>query len=90
MVMVRKKNLDPKDLIDGSSIKGETVEISYEALKHITKAAGLLVIDGEEHWIPKSMIEDADEERIWISQWFAEQGGIIDSDEDSYYRDDNF
>ena len=88
MVKLKKKNLDPKDLIDGSAIRGDTIEIPYEALKHITKAAGLLAIDGEDRWIPKSMIADADEEKIEISQWFAEEEGIIDGEESGLSEND--
>jgi hypothetical protein len=88
MPKVTRKDWTPEDLIDGFSVKGETVGIPYEEIKHVTEKAALLIISGEEHWIPKSMIEDADESVIYVSVWFAEKEGILDETEDTYVDKD--
>lgn len=60
----------------------EYAEISYE-YKHQTDEA-VLIFDGDnEHWIPKSLIEDGfnidykTENVINVAEWFAEKEGLI-------------
>lgn len=49
-----------------------------------TDKALLVEIEGEEHWIPKSMVDDdsevysvGDEGQLVISEWFAKKEGLI-------------
>lgn len=49
-----------------------------------TDAAILVEINGEEHWIPQSQIDDdsevwkkGDEGRLVISEWLAEKKGLV-------------
>ena len=54
--------------------------------KHYTDRAVLLEIDGEDRWIPRSVIEDGfdpsdenakgDEVELQIKSWFAEREGL--------------
>ncbi len=58
------------------------VEISYE-YRHQTDEAVLIFDGDDEHWIPKSLIEDGfdidyeAEDTINIEGWFAKQEGMI-------------
>lgn len=63
----------------------ETVSLQGVYVKHATEKALLCVINGAEHWIPKSQIDDAsevfddlsnDEGTLVISQWLASQKGF--------------
>ena len=49
-----------------------------------TMLALLCIIDGEEHWIPKAQIDansevwkNGDEGTLIISEWIAEQKGLV-------------
>lgn len=49
-----------------------------------TKAAILVNIEGKEHWIPQSQIDDdsevwqeGDEGELIISEWFATKKGLV-------------
>lgn len=54
------------------------VEICTDGLLNETANAVLIIVDGNEVWIPKSQIEDADEdyETIIIPEWLAEDKGL--------------
>jgi len=58
----------------------ETIEMSVVVIRETPKA--FLVDDGEEHWIPKSQITDAEEygegeeATIEVSLWFATKEGL--------------
>lgn len=68
-----EKNFDPVDLIDGTKIRGETISVSYDEIIAITAKASLLSIGGSQVWVPKSMVIDADDKEIWVSEWFAKE-----------------
>jgi hypothetical protein len=60
------------------------VEIEDVFIKAATPKALLCVIDGKEHWIPQSQIDDDSE--VWqkddvgklvISEWIATEKGLI-------------
>jgi len=56
-----------------------SVSIDYDHRVNETAKAILFLIDGEEYWIPKSVIIDDDEEEsgsIEVAQWFAEKEGL--------------
>jgi len=72
-----KKEFDPVDMIDGTKIKGESVEVPYDEIIAITSKASLLKINGSEIWIPKSMVIDADDSVIWVSEWLAREKDLI-------------
>jgi hypothetical protein len=63
---------------------GETEEFEgVEAKRETDKALLCLFPDGEEHWIPKSQIDDdsevyreGDVGKLVVSQWIAEQKGL--------------
>ena len=58
------------------------IEIAYEYV-HETPGAVLIHDGDEEHWIPKSVIEDghhvdwSKEEEMPIAEWFALKEGLI-------------
>lgn len=54
----------------------EVVGIEYDSIEHVSPKAALVCIDGDNYWIPKSQIVEADEEAIMVTQWFAEKEGI--------------
>ena len=59
--------------------KEMSVSIDYDHRVNETAKAILFLIDGEEYWIPKSVIIDDDEEEsgsIEVAQWFAEKEGL--------------
>lgn len=67
-----------------------TIENVY--CKHATEKALLVVIAGEEHWMPRSQIHDDsevwddmnnDEGKLVITQWIAEQKGLAGVDDDA-------
>lgn len=72
-----KKKPDPTEMIEGLSIRGETVEISYDEIIKITAKAALLNFGGEEVWVPKSLIADADDKKIWVAEFFAEEHDLV-------------
>lgn len=58
------------------------VEVEYDEFLRETPNAGLFVIDGEEHWIPWSQIEDGQtfdiggEGSISLTKWICDQKEI--------------
>lgn len=59
----------------------ETVEISYDEIRHDTGKATLFVAGEEKFWIPNSLIEGITNEdgpgEVTIPEWFAIQEGLI-------------
>lgn len=62
----------------------DTAEFEDVLCKRETGKACLCIIDGEEHWIPKSQIhddsevyEEGHEGRLVVTQWIAEQKGLV-------------
>jgi hypothetical protein len=60
-----------------------TVLIAVDRVEHETDLALLLVIDGEEVWCPKSVVEDVDEVskgdedvELNIAEWWCEREGL--------------
>jgi len=55
--------------------------IDYDECKHVTDQAALLIIDGDEVWLPLSVVEDApevgDSGLIDVAEWFALKEGLI-------------
>lgn len=61
----------------------ETIKIKNVRCKCQTEKAILVEIEGEEHWIPQSQIDDdsevfsaGDEGTLVITEWIAEQKGL--------------
>lgn len=59
------------------------VYLDVEEIKAETAKAMLLVIDGEEHWVPLSQIADADDYskgdtdiEVAVTEWFAMKEGL--------------
>lgn len=57
----------------------DTVEISYDEIVTETDMAILFKDDKEQFWIPKSVIDEHDEDDKVVSvyEWFAEKEGLI-------------
>lgn len=69
-----------------SSSRYVEVEV-YECLR-TTAAAALLIIEGEEHWVPFSQIEDNNEPlkegysgQLYLTRWICDQKNIEYSDD---------
>lgn len=63
---------------------GETEEFEDVVAKNATEKAVLCEIDGEDHWIPRSQIDDdsevyekGHEGKLVVTRWIAEQKGLI-------------
>jgi hypothetical protein len=61
------------------------VHLEVEKIVRETDAAFLLLIDGEEYWIPKSQVADPDEYQagdegctISVTEWIAREKGLGD------------
>ena len=64
------------------------VEVEVDECLRTTDAAALLVIDGEEHWVPFSQIEDNGEPleegysgQLYLTRWICDQKEISYSDD---------
>lgn len=65
----------------------EPVRFRNVTVKRSTDKALLCIWDGEEHWVPKSMIHDdsevfedtdgANEGTLVVKYWWAEQAGLV-------------
>lgn len=62
---------------------GDTVSFKKVVAKKETDKALLCVIDGAEHWVPKSQIDDDsevfaedDEGTLVTTEWWAEKNGL--------------
>jgi len=60
------------------SYDDETVEIEIVNKVHETDHAVLFNIEGDEFWIPKSVIDDMDECMVVVQKWFAKKEGFIE------------
>jgi len=54
----------------------DTVEVEIDLLEHETEKAYLIIVDNEEFWLPKSQVEDINEDSVWIPCWLAEEKGL--------------
>lgn len=61
-----------------------TVTIQVEEVRAETDLAFLFIIAGEEQWVPKSLVENADDIEkgfedleVEIAEWFAEKEGLV-------------
>lgn len=59
------------------------IEVEVDECLRTTDRAALLVIEGDEHWIPFSQIEDNGERltegysgRLYLTEWICDQKGI--------------
>ena len=64
--------------------RGEKVSFESVTVVRATEKALLCRIDGKEHWIPQSQIDDdsevyreGDEGTLVISEWLATQKGLV-------------
>lgn len=57
----------------------EYATIDFDSVLHETTNAVLIEIDGEEKWIPRSVIDDIDYDRrsAEVETWFAEKEGLV-------------
>lgn len=60
----------------------EYVEVDCDAIETVTDRAVLMIIEGENIWVPRSAIEDGDEIEpedvgpFYVRQWFCDREGI--------------
>lgn len=63
----------------------DTVEFEVERVKVETDLALLVEIEGEEHWVPKSQVDEDSEVyskkngsgTLVVSRWWAEKEGLL-------------
>lgn len=58
--------------------KREQVEVEHSGIACDMKsnAAVLFDMDGEEQWVPRSLMESYDDRVFWVQRWFAEKEGL--------------
>lgn len=63
--------------------RGESVDVEVEEVVKTTAKAILVLVEGEEYWIPRSQIEgdfatakEGDSGTMIIPQWLADQEGL--------------
>lgn len=71
---MKRKPVDMDD-IPRCETDCESVHLDHEGVKHVTKDAALVLLDGEETWMPKSVILSIDESELEVALWFAEKEG---------------
>ena len=54
----------------------DCVYIDHEGIIRETQKATLYNIHGEEVWVPKSVIEDENDEIVAVQKWWANNNGI--------------
>jgi len=65
------------DDICGYDGSGETVGVLHDGvLVHETDLAVLVKVEGDELWVPKSLIYEADEEALIVAKWWCDQEGV--------------
>lgn len=64
------------------------VEVYVDECLRTSDKAALLVIDGDEHWVPFSQIEDNEEPlkegysgQLYLTRWICDEKGIEYSDD---------
>lgn len=59
----------------------EDVEIGFDLLARQTPKALLIVVDGDEVWLPKSQVadikDDPDGGAVWIPRWLAAEKDLL-------------
>lgn len=55
----------------------ESVRIAHDGIKHMTDLAVLFNIDGDDVWLPKSVIASVDADEVWVAEWFAERENLV-------------
>lgn len=53
-----------------------TVWLDHEGVRRETERAKLFVIDGDEVWVPKSVIIDENDELVGVQPWWAEKNDL--------------
>jgi len=61
------------------------LKLAYDEKVHETDMAYLLSFDGDEIWIPASLVGDINEDtkEVWVADWFIDKEGLdpfIDED----------
>ncbi len=56
-----------------------TVELEIEGVEHETEAAILVLIEGNQVWLPRSQVIECDEENgvVEVTEWIAMEKGLI-------------
>lgn len=70
-------SLTPDELDDCNQWEGDAELVDFDSITHQTDKAALFVIDGEEKWVPKSLIAGVEEDAVWVATWWAEQEGLV-------------
>jgi hypothetical protein len=65
----------PED-VSGSYDGDDVVGVEYTRIMHIREAAVLFEIDGNELWIPKSLIADIDRDWVMVALWWAKKNDL--------------
>jgi hypothetical protein len=64
--------VDPSE-VDCEHDGADCVELEFDMLKFQTPEAVLLIIGGDEVWVPKSQIAEIGAGYAFVSRWFAEK-----------------
>jgi hypothetical protein len=73
MAKSKKDGIDYDSLALSDATSG--AEFEYESIQKITDKAVLLVVDGDEQWIPKSQIIEINKNIVELTHFIANQIG---------------
>ena len=59
-----------------SEMPDDITRIHVDSFEHETDLALLFMIDGDEVWIPKSVVVDWDDDFVDLPTWWAEKEGL--------------
>jgi hypothetical protein len=72
----KKSQFTWEDVEALSSFEGKGVDILYDNILMITDKAVLFEGDGDERWVPKSVIISCTETEVEVTPWFADKAGL--------------
>ena len=52
------------------------MELVHDGIQHETDSALLFLFDEENVWIPKSLVEEYDDDTVEVEDWFVEENDL--------------
>ena len=63
--------------IGGGYTRSDHVTLTHDGtLVHVTDGAALVRIEGDDVWIPLSLIVEADADSVTVAEWWATKEGL--------------
>jgi len=71
----KKTEYDPSEIIGYDGEYPECESFDHDGIEYVSDKAALLMVDGENQWVPKSQIVDATESIVKITSWMVKKLG---------------